>query len=206
MTIHTLEVRYIGNTKERKGGYRTSYGWIPGKEWFAIFPEDVLRQWFKMPADPAEAGSLYSVLGVDDSADPTELKSQYRRLARQWHPDINHEPDATQQFQAVQNAYEILSDTRTRAKYDAGLQLERKAGWTKHQDQGDMPRMLFRPPLRCGNLLVQAHEIWNGKKLNVDEILAWADIFDPEGNVLVTSWTWGDDTFTEMWIPNGAIT
>jgi hypothetical protein len=201
--IHTLEVRYIGNTKERKSGYRSSFGWVPGKDWYAIFSEEVLRKWFKMPADPTQAGSLYSVLGVDEGAGQHEIRSQHRRMARQWHPDVNHEPDAKEQFQAIQHAYEILSSTTMRAKYNAGLALEKKSGWGKELKEGEIPLFLFRPPLRCGNLLVQAHEIWRGEKLAVDEILAWADISDGAGNVLVTSWTFGDDTFTEMWIPTG---
>ncbi len=105
MTIHSLDMRYIGNTKERKGGRRTSYGWIDG-EWGAIFSEKVLREWFKQLARPDIAGSLYSVLGVDEKAAQERIKHQYRRLARQWHPDISKEIDATQQFQAIQHAYE----------------------------------------------------------------------------------------------------
>jgi len=198
--FHTLEVRYIGNTKERKGGYRTSYAWIPGLEWYAIFSERVLRSWFHMPLEPTQAGSLYSVLGVDEKAAADEIKSQYRRMARQWHPDINHEPGAEDQFKAIQHAYEILITKR--GKYDAGLKLQAKAGWTNDTQNVD-PMCLFRPPLRCGMLLVEGHEIWNGKKLDVDKIHAWEDISDGEGNVLVCSWTYGDKQHTEMWIPTG---
>jgi len=198
--FQTLDVRYIGNTKERKGGYRTSYAWIPGLDWYAIFSEKVLREWFKMPAEPTQAGTLYSVLGVDEKAGQDEIKSQYRRMARQWHPDVNHEMGATEQFQAIQHAYEILSSSK-RAKYDAGLMLQKKSGWAPEPSNGDMPLFLFRPPLRCGILLIEGHEIWNGKKLDVDKIHAWEDITDGNGNILITTWTYGDKTFTEQWIP-----
>ncbi len=200
--IHTLEMRYIGNTKERKGGRRTSYGWVDG-EWKAIFSEKVLREWFHMPARPDVAGSLYSVLGVNDSATQERIKHQYRRLARQWHPDISKEIDATEQFQTIQHAYEILSNPTIRAKYDAGLVLERKAGWTEKLEEGEMPVFYFRPPLRCGMLLVEAH-LHKWGKLIVDEILAWEDIYDGNGNALVTSWTYGNKTFTEIWVPTGS--
>ena len=204
--FQTLEVRYIGNTKERKGGYKTSYAWIPGREWYAIFSEKVLREWFKVPLEPTQAGSLYSVLGVDEKAAAAEIKSQYRRMARQWHPDINHELGADEQFKAINRAYEIL--TTKRGKYDAGLSLQKKAGWVKEQKDawGSLaadPTFLFRPPLRCGNLLVEGHEIWNGKKLDVDRIHAWEDISDGNGNVLVCSWTYGNKQHTEQWIPTG---
>jgi hypothetical protein len=204
MAIHTLDIRYIGNTKERKGGYRTSYGNVDG-EWKAIFSEDVLRKWFRLPANPTQAGSLYSVLGVDEDVKNGEIKSQYRRMARQWHPDVNKELGATEQFQAIQRAYEILSTPGMRAKYDAGLALEKKAGWSKELQPGEMPTFLFRPPLRCGLLLVEAHPTRKGDKLIVDEILLWDDIYDGWGNVLVTSWTYGDDTYTVMWVPTGGV-
>jgi hypothetical protein len=202
MTVHTLDVRYIGNTKERKGGYRSSFGYVDG-EWKAIFSEDVLRKWFKVPADPTEAGSLYSVLGVDEDAEDQEIKRQYRRMARQWHPDVNKEPDATEQFQAIQRAYEILANPGMRMKYEAGLALEKKAGWSKELQPGEIPVMLFRPPLRCGILLVEAHPTYRGDRLIVDEILVWEDIRDGHGNVLVTSWRFGDETFSELWVPTG---
>jgi hypothetical protein len=202
MTIHSLDVRYIGIAKERLSGYRSSFGFVDG-QWGVIFPEDILRKWFRLPAKPNEAGSLYSVLGVEEDADQDKLKKQYRRMARQWHPDVNKEKDATQRFQAIQHAYDVLSNPDTRAKYDAGLTLERKAGWTKQLDPSDKPKFTFRPPLRCGLLLVEAHPTKRGDRLIVDEILAWEDIHDGRGNVLVTSWTFGDDTFTEMWVPSG---
>lgn len=201
MTIHTLDVRYMGNTKERKGGQRTSYAWIPGQEWYAIFSEKVLRAWFKMPANPTQAGTLYSVLGCDESANQDEIKSQYRRMARQWHPDINHEPGAEEQFKAINHAYEVLSG-KLKAKYDAGLKLQTEAKWLNESPRdSEIPGFVFRPPLRCGHLLVQAHDIWSGSKLFVDEILAWADICDGRGNVLVTSWRYGDKMFSELWVP-----
>lgn len=200
--FYTLDVRYIGNTKERKGGYRSSFGFVDG-EWKAIFSEDVLRKWFHLPAQPTQAGSLYSVLGADEEADPDDLKKLFRRLARQWHPDVCSEPDAEEQFKAINHAYSILSDSRMRAKYDAGLQLERKAGWSNEKKNEDTPLFLFRPPLRCGMLLVKAHPTYRADKLIVDEILAWEDISDGRGNVLVTSWRYGDKTFSEMWVPSG---
>ncbi|KAH7421332.1 hypothetical protein KP509_13G051400 [Ceratopteris richardii] len=60
----------------------------------------------------------YSVLGVSKSASKADIKSAYRKLARQYHPDVNKEADAETKFKAISNAYEVLSDDEKRAIYD----------------------------------------------------------------------------------------
>jgi curved DNA-binding protein len=62
--------------------------------------------------------SLYDTLGITQSATEAEIKKAYRKLARQFHPDINKEPDAEDKFKEVNAAYEILSDKTKRAQYD----------------------------------------------------------------------------------------
>lgn len=62
----------------------------------------------------------YAVLGVDRDADPTALKKAYRRLARQWHPDVNDSPEAADKFKDITTAYEVLSDPQKRAVFDRG--------------------------------------------------------------------------------------
>ena len=60
----------------------------------------------------------YEVLGVAKSASPEEIKKAYRRLARQYHPDVSEEADAETKFKEVNEAYEILSDEQKRGLYD----------------------------------------------------------------------------------------
>jgi molecular chaperone DnaJ len=60
----------------------------------------------------------YEVLGVSRSASDDELKSAFRRLARQYHPDVNNSPDAEERFKEINEAYAVLSDADRRAAYD----------------------------------------------------------------------------------------
>lgn len=64
------------------------------------------------------ARDYYDLLGVSRNADPDELKRAYRRLARKYHPDVNKEAGAEEQFKEVNRAYEVLSDSEMRARYD----------------------------------------------------------------------------------------
>lgn len=61
----------------------------------------------------------YDVLGVPKSATADELKKAYRKLARQYHPDVNKDnPDAAEKFKECSEAYSVLSDETKRAQYD----------------------------------------------------------------------------------------
>ena len=61
----------------------------------------------------------YSVLGVSRNSSQKEIKKAYYQLAKKYHPDVNKDdPGAARQFQAVSEAYEVLSDEEKRAEYD----------------------------------------------------------------------------------------
>ena len=64
------------------------------------------------------AGDYYQILGVSRDVDKDELKRAYRRLARQYHPDVNKEPGAEEKFKEISRAYEVLSEPETRSRYD----------------------------------------------------------------------------------------
>ncbi|BDR60617.1 molecular chaperone DnaJ [Lactobacillus xylocopicola] len=60
----------------------------------------------------------YGVLGVDRNASDKEINSAYRKLAKKYHPDINHEPGAEEKYKKINEAYEVLHDEQKRAQYD----------------------------------------------------------------------------------------
>lgn len=61
---------------------------------------------------------FYEILGVSKNADKDEIKSAFRKLARQYHPDVNKAPDAEEKFKEMGKAYETLMDDDKRALYD----------------------------------------------------------------------------------------
>jgi molecular chaperone DnaJ len=65
-----------------------------------------------------EKRDYYEVLGVDRSADEGAIKSAYRKLAHQYHPDKNPGKEAEDRFKEASEAYEVLSDPDRRARYD----------------------------------------------------------------------------------------
>ena len=60
----------------------------------------------------------YDVLGVPRDADDAAIKKAFRRLAREFHPDVSSDPEAEAKFKELAEAYEVLSDADTRAAYD----------------------------------------------------------------------------------------
>jgi len=75
----------------------------------------------------------YKTLGVSRTASQDEIKRAYRKLAREYHPDVNKDPKAEEKFREVSEAYEVLGDEDKRKKYD-----RLGANWKSGQD--------FTPP------------------------------------------------------------
>mgnify|MGYP002586075930 CR=1 FL=1 len=60
----------------------------------------------------------YEVLGLKKDATDADIKRAYRKLAAQYHPDVNHDPGAEEKFKEINEANEVLSDPDKRARYD----------------------------------------------------------------------------------------
>jgi molecular chaperone DnaJ len=84
----------------------------------------------------------YEVLGVPRTADKDALKKAFRKLAQQYHPDINKTPEAEARFKEINEAYQVLSDDQKRAAYDrfghAGVQGAAGAGYGDMGGFGDL--------------------------------------------------------------------
>jgi curved DNA-binding protein len=64
------------------------------------------------------ARDYYEVLGVQRDASAQEIQQAFRKLARRHHPDVNKDPAAEERFKEINDAYQVLSDPKTRARYD----------------------------------------------------------------------------------------
>jgi len=64
------------------------------------------------------AKSLYKTLEINEAASEAEIKKAYRKLARQYHPDVNKDAGAEDKFKEINSAYEILSDKEKKRQYD----------------------------------------------------------------------------------------
>lgn len=65
-----------------------------------------------------EKRDYYEVLGLTKSASKDDIKKAYRKLSKQYHPDLNKEPGADEKFKEIAEAYEVLSDDQKKARYD----------------------------------------------------------------------------------------
>src|SRR5256714_10975606 len=83
----------------------------------------------------------YKTLGVPRTVTEKEIKSAYRRLARQYHPDVNKDPKATERFKLINEAYEVLSDQKKRAKYD-----QLGADWERIEREQEFARQYQSQP------------------------------------------------------------
>ena len=109
----------------------------------------------------------YETLGVPRNADGDAIKKAYRKLARQFHPDINKSSGAEARFKEVSEAYEVLNDPEKRKRYDA-----LGASWKSGQE--------FRPPPRSGgfNYGFQGGGQGPGKGFSFDNLGGFSDFFE----------------------------
>ncbi len=190
--IYEFQADYIANCRAEAASVHVN------GEWCVRIPENVLRRWFKQ-AEREEAAcgvpqTYYAVLGLEQSCLPGDIKTAYRRAARQWHPDVCREPNAREMFEAGKEAYEILSDPISRNRYNAGLAFE--ALMPKKQLYTTSTYSTFIPLLRCGKLKVRGYrEIGI---LVVEEILEWNDIVDEQGRTMTSFWVGSE--FTTAWL------
>jgi hypothetical protein len=110
------------------------------------------------PIAPAPV-NYYSMLGVAPSADVASINAAFRRLAWRYHPDRNPSPDATVQFQNVNEARHVLSDPVRRARYDCTWHIQSggygQVAWIPSRSRHHRKR-IRRCPLRMVTLIVSS--------------------------------------------------
>jgi hypothetical protein len=195
----TIKLLYVGAAKEREDGSSTSFGMhFDTKKWTVVFPENVLRNWFDGDELDGTATSRLPA-SKDIINDQDEIKSAYRRMARQWHPDVCKEPDADERFKVINEAYQTLSDPRKKKLYDLGQNMVDKAIVSRGRSRSHSTYAdTYKPALRCG-VIDCDYEVVTGRAL-VTRIYSWNDIMDNRGRVLVTSWMMGADEPTVAWV------
>jgi curved DNA-binding protein len=92
---------------------------------------------------PVAFRDYYEVLGVPRDASSDDIRGAYRKLARQYHPDVNKDPGAEDRFKEIAEAYEVLRDPEKRERYDrlganwkAGEDVSGAAGFGDFAQQG----------------------------------------------------------------------
>jgi hypothetical protein len=147
---------------------------------------------------PQPPRTLYALLGLRPSATADEVKAAYRRLAKQWHPDVCAEPDATERFKTLGAAYEVLKDEALRRRYDAGLALEAHARALDPATANHPTQDAYSAPLRCGWVRCEGRVKLG--QFAVSRIEQWEPITDEWGRELVTSWPPGARHFVSQWV------
>jgi hypothetical protein len=207
-----LQVEYIGQLKDRGDGELTAFGavadhntllgkWSPvwgmpePLAWNMVFSEKVLKDWFEgdNQKDTLNITTLYAMLALKRTATQDEVKKAWRKMARRYHPDVNHDDDAHVMMQKINDAYEVLRNPNMRKRYDAGLQLEASIGQAKPSYSFDT----WRPPIRCGLIMATGHEKLG--RFVIEKINEWHDIVE-NGMTLVTSWDLATNSLVREWI------
>lgn len=92
-----------------------------------------------------EFKDYYKILGVGKTATDSEIKKEYRKLARKYHPDVNKEADAEKKFKEIAEAYEVLKDPEKRKAYD-----EFGKDWKAGKEQQEHQKQYYRQYQRTG--------------------------------------------------------
>ncbi|KAG0586818.1 hypothetical protein KC19_2G119900 [Ceratodon purpureus] len=141
------------SSQSSRSGHDLARGYSSG----AFFASESLHSFVARPANGHQQrrgscfvvhadADYYATLGVNKNDSKADIKSAYRKLARQFHPDVNKDPGAEQKFKDISNAYEVLSDDEKRSIYDrfgeAGLKGQ-GAGAGDYNNPFDLFESLF---------------------------------------------------------------
>lgn len=163
--------------------------------WTLKFSRGTLEQWF-IAQNKQTAKTHYEVLGVAPDAHPDEVKKAFRRLAQKFHPDVNKEPGAEEQFKAINASYQLLSDLKKRRLYDAFGRF--KAAATENKLAFPPGHIYWVPPKRCGMITLSGLAFLG--VVTVGSITAWSSITNARGQTMQSCWNSGATLPHITWI------
>ena len=202
-----LELIYLGQCKPRDDGELWAFGsdsWT-GSNFIFLMDEHVLRNWFDgkpLPDAPSTpnmvpVGSHFHTLGLRKlEVTPEEVKSAYRQMARQNHPDMTTDPKEkqvfTERFMRIQQAYDALSDEKTLQRYVAALKIAGASPVAKAPKGGGYDALsgVYYPDLRTGKIACTYWESIGRKYIHV--IHDWQPIKNAQGEELAVAWDASD--------------
>lgn len=98
------------------------------------------------------AKDYYKTLGIEKTASNQDIKRAYRKLAKQYHPDVNQEASADKRFKEIQEAFDILGDEEKRTQYDRyGSDFDRMSGAGQTADYDNLFRQFNGRQTRTGS-------------------------------------------------------
>ncbi len=116
--------------------------------------------------------TYYDILSISENALASEIKSAFRKLAKQYHPDLNSAENAKEKFIEVEVAYSCLSDSKTRLAYDRLLKMqrmERANPRVRQKYQQDVNRRSGK-----GNKRAQAHSEMSYQQYKRDQLFRFS--------------------------------
>lgn len=187
----TIRALYVAKVKG-EDDWAAAHVMDEHRHWSAALWGPAVRQWFG--AASAAPATLYSLIGVAETATTDEIERAIKRALRQWHPDVCREPDAADRTRAILEARAILTVPALRARYNAGLAAERLT-----RGSGGITRAgEYRPPLRSGIICGRGYTVV--EKHVLVEITQWEDLTDAHGRTAVVSFPTGVNDPVVMWI------
>ena len=108
--------------------------------------------------------SYYDVLGVKSDAGQEDIKRAYRALAKAYHPDVNREPGADVRFKEINEANQVLSSPRKRARYDRDVL---RAAMHREHEQDKRERYAEWRSTQPGSVVQSANRMKNRIQRNI---------------------------------------
>jgi len=126
--------------------------------------------------------TYYQILGISSNATTAEIKTAYKKLAKQYHPDCNpNNIRAEELFKQINNAHQTLIDENKRKLYDMGLRSHQSQYRTQQQRYGQSNQRQYRQNRTAGNGKVNFQQFLdfhrNRMKNKEFEMDSWDDVF-----------------------------